>query len=125
VTAAILGCIVFCITTAASITLLGDRALLSDNLLTPRGFIAFLFHWRFILSMTCALISRFAFVFINHSLVAHPTLGPISTTVTSFITASAYVFIVFSNWYFLGERLDLQQSLGAGLIFLGIVVLIK
>lgn len=121
----VIGCIVFCITTAASITLLGDRTLLAGNLCSVHRVLEILFHWKFIVSMCCALLARVSFMAINNALISHPTLGASSTNVTTFITASAYVVVVLSNWYFLGEQMSLQQGVGAALIVIGITVLVR
>lgn len=109
---------------AASIVITGDRRLISGNL-TGNDFLRLIFDWRFLLAMLLAIGSRFTFVFINNSLLKFPNLANNSTTITTFITASSYIFIIAANFLFLNERLTVQQAVGATLVMIGIIVIMK
>lgn len=109
---------------AASVVITGDRRLISGNL-TGNNFLRLVFDWRFILAMLLALGSRFTFIFINNTLLKIPDLAKNSTTITTFITASSYIFIIAANFIFLQERLTLQQTIGAGLVLAGIIVMMS
>jgi drug/metabolite transporter (DMT)-like permease len=113
--------LLFNVATAFSIVLTGDRALISGNLL--KNFWGILFSWKFILAMVLAILSRFLFIIINNQLLKIPTLAPSSTTITVFITATSYIFIVATNLLILHERISGLQYLGIGLILVGVVVL--
>lgn len=109
---------------AASVVITGDRRLISGNL-TGNDFFRMILDWRFILAMILAVGSRFTFIFINNTLLKIPNLAKNSTTITTFVTASSYVFIIAANFIFLQERLTLQQTLGAGLVLAGIIVMMS
>lgn len=121
----ILWTLVYSFTTAASIVLLGQRDLLSGNILSLSGFLQLLFHWKFILSMTFALAARFSFVLTNKALLGIPRLAPASTTITTFITLFCLIFVVAANVYFLEERLNITQILGGLTVMVGIFLLLK
>jgi len=116
--------ILFGIFTAASIVLTGNRGLISGDIVGG-NFFRMIFDWRFILAMILAVGSRFTFIYINNTLLRFPALARNSTTITTFITALSYVFIIAANYIFLRERLSLQQIAGAGLIMGGIILMIK
>ena len=113
--------VLFDLATAFSITFTGDRSLISGNLFTH--FWAILFNWKFILAMVLAVLSRFLFILINNQLLKIPALAQSSTTITVFITASSYIFIVAANMLLLHEHISGIQFLGIGLVLAGVVVL--
>lgn len=117
--------LVFCMATAISIVLTGDRALISGNLLAPKNALALFFHWKFIAAMSLAVISRLTFILVNNSLLAIPRLARNSTTITTLILTLSYLFVIGANTLWLKERLTLNQGLGAGLILLGVVVIMR
>lgn len=107
---------------AASVAITGDRRLISGNL-TGSDFLRLIIDWRFILAMILAVGSRFTFIFINNTLLKIPEFAKNSTSITTIITASSYIFIIAANFIYLQERLTLQQSIGAGLVLVGIIVM--
>jgi drug/metabolite transporter (DMT)-like permease len=116
--------ILYGVFSAASVVITGDRRLISGNL-TGNDFLRLIVDWRFILAMILAVGSRFTFIFINNSLLKIPDLAKNSTTITTFITASSYIFIIAANFIYLQERLTLQQSIGTGLVLAGIIVMMS
>lgn len=118
--------VVFSTVTAISIALLGDRSLISGNLLEVKTILRLAFHWKFILSMSLAVTARMTFILINSSLLKISALAQNSTTITAFITALSYVFIILINYLFLKERLSWQQGVGSLMVVSGIwVILLK
>lgn len=117
--------LLFCTTTVLSILLLGDRKLISGNLLDPKNILNLIFNWKFILAMLFAVMTRFTFVLINNALLKVPHLAGASTTLTIFITTVSYIFIVIANHLYLHERLNLQQVVGAIIILLGVAMMFK
>jgi drug/metabolite transporter (DMT)-like permease len=75
--------------------------------------------------MTLAVFSRISFIFLNNNLLKIPRLASISTTLTTFITLLSLIFIVLANYYFLGEKLNQQQIIGAGIILIGVSLMLK
>lgn len=116
---------IYCITTTVSIVLLGDRSLISGNLFRLETLFSLVTNWRFILAMFSAVASRITFVLINNSLLKNPDLAPIATTITVFITLLSLIFIVIANYFFLDEKLSVQQLVGAVIILTGVVVMMK
>ena len=116
--------LLFGVFTGASIALTGDRSLISGNA-SLNNLIKIVFDWRFIWSMILALGSRFTFIFINNRLLSIPSLAKNSTTITTFITAISYLFIIAANYVFLKERITNFQILGATLIIGGIIFMLK
>jgi drug/metabolite transporter (DMT)-like permease len=117
--------IIYCATSSFSIALLGDRNLISGNLWSIEKIISILFHWKFISAMVLAVVARLSFTLMNGSVLAIPHLAKNATTITTFVAASSYIFIIAVNFFMLDEKMDLQQFIGAGLIMLGITVMLK
>ena len=111
--------ILFSISTVISITIIGSRDLIGGTIDFPR-IIKIIFDWRFILGAFFAFISRILFLYINSALYKIPHLSGSSTTLTVFITSIATVFVIISNYYFLGEKISPTQWAGAIIIFIGI-----
>lgn len=118
-------CVAFGLATAASITLVGDRSLLGGKSWGPREILALLTDWRFVASMALAVAARGFFIATNVALLRNERLAPAATTVTAFVTASAYLFVVAANWLFLGETLTPRQMAGAAIIMAGILVMTR
>ncbi|MBT1072571.1 hypothetical protein [Pelotalea chapellei] len=110
---------------AFSIALLGDRSLISGNLLSFQAITRIIFHWKFALSMCMALFARVAFIMVNNSLLSIPRLATNSTTVTAFILVIAYVAVVIVNNIFLNESLSVSQCFGASMIIVGLLVMLS
>jgi len=113
--------LLFDLATGFSIALTGDRALLSGNLFNR--FFQIITNWKFLLAMVLAVGSRLLFMLINNQVLKIPSLAKTSTTVTVFITASSYIFIILLNLILLNERLTLQQVIGSIIVVAGIVVI--
>ena len=116
----ILWTVVFSISNALSIVFLGDRTLISGNLFAVKSVLNLVFHWKFVASMTMALVSRASFILINNALLKVPRLASGSTTIAAFITLVSIVVVVAVNWVFLKERMEITQILGAVLIMAGV-----
>ncbi len=116
---------IFCISNTISITLVGERALISGNLLNVYNLFKLVTHWKFILAMLFALFSRLSFVMINNALLKLPKLATASTTITTFATLISLVFVVIANYYYLGERFSFQQLAGAAVIVIGVILMVK
>lgn len=117
--------IVFSISSTGTTVLLGDRNILSGNLLEYNKLISILFHWRFITGMILAFLARYSFMLINSNLLKYPNLAQNSTTITALVTSVVFIFLIIGNYIFLGERIDLRQWLGALLIMIGITLVIR
>ena len=117
--------IVYCLSTAFSIVLLGDRSLISGNLYELKNIILLVFNWKFILSMSLAVLSRVSFILINNTLLKIPYLAGISTTLSVFITLTSIIFILLANHFFLNETLNLKQAIGAFIILTGIFIMLN
>jgi len=115
----------FCLATAGSIVLLGDRSLISGDLFSFKKLVTIALHWKFIVALFMAIIARLAFILINNNLLKIPKLANNSTTVATFITTIAYLFVIIANWLFLDERLSGTQLTGCSIILLGICLVIK
>jgi drug/metabolite transporter (DMT)-like permease len=75
--------------------------------------------------MCFAILSRISFVLLNNSFLQVPRLASISTTLTTFVTLLSLAFVVFANFFFLNEKLNTQQLIGAVIILVGIIVIVK
>lgn len=115
--------IVYCIAASASIVLLGDRSLLSGNLLSSSGVLAVMTNWRFPVAMALALLARLSFTMVNAHVLKIPRLQSSATTITTFVTAISFLAIVAANALFLEERLSIRQGVGALLVIIGIGVI--
>ena len=116
---------VYSIATAISIVLLGQRDLISGNLLEIKRLLLLLANWKFIVSMVFALIARVAFIMTNNSLLKIPSLANSSTTITTFITLFCLILVVVANIIFLKEKINISQGVGATLIMIGVWVMLK
>ncbi len=117
--------LVYCFSTAFSIVLMGDRNLISGNLMNPEAIIKLLFNWKFILAMALAIFSRISFILLNNSFLKVPRLAAISTTLTTFVTLISIIFIVLANSFFLHEKLNTQQMIGGIIMLVGVSLMIK
>ena len=116
--------ILFSIATVISITLTGSRSLISGDLTLPK-IIGMIFDWRFILGAGFAFMARLFFILVNNALLKIPHLAQSSTSITMFITSIAIVFVLIANYYFLGERLNVTQGIGAFIILFGIFIITR
>ncbi len=117
--------IIFSLSAGISIALLGDRNLISGNLFEYKNFTRLIFHFKFLLAFLLALVSRFSFILMNNALLKIEKLAENSTTITAFVSAISFIFIVLANYIFLNERLNLQQAIGALLVMGGIWIMLK
>jgi drug/metabolite transporter (DMT)-like permease len=116
---------IYCIANTLSIVLLGDRSLISGNLLNIDNIIRLLFNWKFILAMVSAVFTRISFIMINNSLLKIPKLANSSTSIATFATLLSLIFILIANYYFLNEKLNLQQAIGAFIVLVGVTIMVK
>ena len=114
--------ILFSITTVTSILLLGSRNIIGGDMSLVR-IIHILFGWQFILGAIFAFASRLIFMLINNALYKIPELSGTSTTVTTLITTVSLIFVIIANYYFLHERINITQGIGAVVIILGIFLI--
>jgi drug/metabolite transporter (DMT)-like permease len=117
--------IIFSLTGAAVTVLLGDRNLLAGNLLNFTKFVSLIFHWKFIVAVALSFVARYSFMLINNSMLNIPSLAQNSTTITALITSIGMIFMIAANFIFLGERLNIQQGIGAFIILLGVWIMFK
>lgn len=116
---------VYCITSVFSIVLLGDRNLISGNLLNLKNLFLLAVNIKFIISMLLAIFARFSFIMINNTLLSMPRLAGAATTITTFLSLIFLIFVVIANYYFLQERLSLNQGIGAFIIMFGVFILLQ
>lgn len=117
--------LIYCISNTGSIVLLGDRSLISGNLLQLDNILRLLLNWKFILAMALAIFTRVSFIMINNSLLKVPRLAAASTSITTFATLLSLVFILLANYIFLSEKLNMQQAIGAFIVLIGISIMFK
>ncbi|RZJ89415.1 MAG: hypothetical protein EOO20_11070 [Chryseobacterium sp.] len=116
--------VLYCVTTAFSIALLGNKNLIQGNLFQISNIITLITNWRFLGSMFLAVLSRLSFVLINNTLIKIPYLAGAATTVSVFITLISLVFILVVNRYYLQETLNLKQCIGALIVMMGIFIML-
>lgn len=117
--------IIYCIANTLSIVLIGDRSLISGNLLNPDNIVRLIFNWKFILAMVFAVVCRISFIMLNNALLKVPRLANSSTTITTFATLLSLGFVLVANYLFLNEKLNLQQVIGAFIILVGVTIMMK
>jgi drug/metabolite transporter (DMT)-like permease len=117
--------IVFSLSTAISIVLLGDRNLISGNLFEYKNIIRLMFNVKFFFAFLLALVARFSFILMNNYLLKIEKFAGNSTTITAFVSTAAFIFIALANYIFLHERLSLQQAVGSAIIMAGIWMMLK
>ncbi|MFQ5524616.1 MAG: hypothetical protein ACE5GX_00010 [Thermoanaerobaculia bacterium] len=117
--------VLFCLTTAGSIVLLGDRRLISGDLFTQESLLRLATAPKLYFALFLAFVSRLSFICINNGLLSSDRLRDSSTTVTAFATALSFIVIVIANNFFLGESLAPRQIAGASLAILGILLMVS
>lgn len=115
----------FCLTNTISIVLMGDRSLISGNLLDASNILRILLSWKFIAAMVFAVLTRMSFIMLNNAILKIPKLANASTTISTFATLLSLAFIVIANYYFLNEKLNLQQAIGAFIVLIGVTIMVK
>lgn len=116
---------IFSVATAVSIVLLGQRDLISGNLLDIQKIMSLFTSWKFLVSMFAAVLARVAFMMTNNALLRIPKLADASTTITTFITLFALILVVVANILFLDEKINVYQGVGAFIILLGIWLMLR
>ena len=116
-------CVAFGLATAASIALLGDRQLLQGKTLSIESAETLLSDWRLWISLALGVLARVIFVATNVLMLLDVRWSESATTLTAFVTATAYIFVIVFNHILLGEVLSRQQFLGAALVMGGIVLM--
>ena len=114
---------IYCITSVISIVLLGDKQLISGNLFQIKNILLLILNWKFIVSMSLAVLTRLTFILLNNAILKIPTLANASTTITTFISLISLIFIVIANHFYLNEKLNLQQGIGAFVILIGVAII--
>lgn len=117
--------LIYCVANTFSIVLLGDRALISGNLLNIDNILRLIFNWKFILAMIFAVLTRISFIMINNSLLKIPKLAGASTSIATFATLLSLIFILMANYFFLNEKLNMQQAIGAFIVLVGVTIMVK
>jgi drug/metabolite transporter (DMT)-like permease len=117
--------LIYCVANTFSIVLLGDRSLISGNLLNIDNILRLIFNWKFILAMVFAVLTRISFIMINNSLLKIPRLAGASTSIATFATLLSLIFILMANYYFLNEKLNMQQAIGAFIVLVGVTIMVK
>lgn len=117
--------IIFCLCNTFSIVLLGDRSLISGDLFHVENLLRLVLNWKFILAMALAVVTRISFIMLNNSLLKVPRLANVSTSICTFITLLSLIFILVANYFFLNEKLNLQQGIGAVIVLAGIAIMVK
>ena len=117
--------LIYCIANTLSIVLIGDRSLISGNLLNIENFLHLIFNWKFILAMFFAVVCRISFVMLNNALLKIPKFSGASTTITTFATLLSLVFVLLANYFFLSEKLNLNQAIGAFVVIVGITIMFR
>jgi drug/metabolite transporter (DMT)-like permease len=117
--------ILFSLVTVVSILLTGSRAFISGGDINLIKIVKMIFDWHFILGAGFAFLARLFFIMVNNSLLKIPHLAESSTTVTAFITSIAMVFVIVANYFFLDEKINLSQGLGAFIILFGIFLMTR
>jgi drug/metabolite transporter (DMT)-like permease len=117
--------ILFSLVTVISILLTGSRSFISGSNLTPLAIIKMIFDWHFIVGAAFAFTARLFFIMVNNSLLKIPHLANSSTTITTFITSIAMVFVIIANYYFLGEKINTTQGVGIFIILFGIFLITR
>ena len=112
----------FSLTTVISVVIIGSRNIISSHM-DIAAIIRIIFGWQFIVGALFAFLSRILFLMINSALYKIPSLAISSTTATTFITSISLVFVAVANYYFLGERINLTQGIGAFVMFIGIFLI--
>ncbi|HEX8974730.1 MAG TPA: hypothetical protein VF817_04565 [Patescibacteria group bacterium] len=121
----ILYTILFSLATVISILLTGSRSFISGSNLTPSSILQMIFSWHFILGAGFAFFARLLFIMTNNALLKIPSLAGSSTTITMFITSVSMIFVVAANYLFLNERMGMSQGIGAGIILVGIFIIMR
>jgi drug/metabolite transporter (DMT)-like permease len=117
--------VIHCLSTCFSIVLLGNKGLMGGNLFKPSNILLLIINWRFILAMTLAVMARVSFMLINSTLLKVPSLAPVATTVTVFITTLSILFILVANHFILNETLSIRQGVGAVVLVTGIFIILS
>lgn len=113
--------IVYSITVAASIMLLGKPSAVLGNL-NLGTLVGLLLDWRFLLGGVLALMARFMFVIINNLASKTPSLANAHLSLTAVATTASIICVVLANQLFLHERLTSIQLGGTAVVLLGLAL---
>lgn len=117
--------VLFSLASVVSILLTGSRSFISGADMSLIKIVKLIFDWHFLLGAAFAFCARLLFILINNSLMKIPDLAQSSTTITALITSVGMIFVIAANYYFLGEKINTQQGVGAFFILLGVFIIVK
>jgi drug/metabolite transporter (DMT)-like permease len=104
---------------------MGDRSLISGNILDPVNIFKILISWKFILAMIFAILTRVSFIMLNNAILKIPKLANAPNSVATFATLLSLIFILFANYFFLDEKLNLQQAISAFIVLVCVTIMLK
>lgn len=116
--------LIFIALTSFSITILGDRAILSSDLSSLNGIFGLLINWKIYLAVVLAILARISFTLINIQLHKIPLTSNNSTNIASLLGNTAIFGVLITNYFFLGEILTVKQGIGMMFILVGVLFIL-
>lgn len=116
--------ILFSVSSAASATLMGDKNMLSGNILSKEGILKLILNWKFYSAIFLAIFSKVSFVLMNSQLLKIDYTKDNATNITALVSIASIVFIFLFNFLFLNEWLTTKQFLGSIIILFGVWVIL-
>lgn len=114
--------LIYSIVVAASIIFIGKPI---EGQLAVKSLFMLLFDWRFLLGGILALGARFIFVIINNLASKEAATANAHLTIAALATQLSILAIIGANMLFLHERLSLLQIAGAGIILVGVFLVLR
>lgn len=118
--------LIFIALSSFSITILGDRAILSTDLSNLNGILVLLTNWKIYLAVILAVLARVSFTLMNIQLYKIPETSSNATNIATVFSNCAILGVLLTNYFFLGEVLTVKQLMGVLFVVVGVfVILIK
>ena len=116
--------LIFIALSSFSITILGDRAILSSDLSSLNGILGLFVNWKIYLAVVLAILARISFTLINIQLYKIPLTSNNSTNIASLLSNTAIFGVLITNYFFLGEVLTIKQGIGMVFILIGVLFIL-
>lgn len=116
--------LIFIALSSFSITILGDRAILSTDLSNLNGIFILLTNWKIYLAVVLAILARVSFTLMNIQLYKIPETSSNATNIATVFSNCAIFGVLITNYFFLGETLNFKQLIGILFVVLGVLIIL-
>lgn len=122
--AIILWTLIYDLTVAASILLLGNPSTILGHI-TLKSLLFLFLDWRFMLGAFLAVGARFMFVIINNLASKHDNLAGAHLSLTAIASMTSIIMVLIVNHFVLGDHFKALQLVGIAIVLIGLFLIFR